>query len=494
MEDRFRLFYFKIILVLVDLALVNAGYLLTFLLRFGLPVPKENFQSYLASWPWLTLTALALLYFYRLYSGYRWRWAEIFAGILCVVFFQALAAIAVAFYLRGFAFPRTVLMLAPLTHLVLLSAWRRAAWNIERKLQGVQIVVVAGRRDEASVLAEKLENASVGMFKVEGLVVDCLDGAGPGPGLDLYPNGHWRHYLSAGEVAAGRDEGFPDGTEKETSPDRAFPVLGELSSFCECLDTVHPNRVFICAGLLPEDKAEVLYACAGRNVQAFLVPDFYEILVAQSRLEQVDDIPVFAVGRLAIPEEARPFKRVIDLAFSLAGLAPALPLMLLIALAVRLDSPGPVFYRQGRLTEQGKTFYLYKFRTMVDGAEAATGPVLAGDDDARVTRVGRFLRAARLDELPQLINVLRGEMSLVGPRPERPFFVDQLVKEVPEYVYRMNVKSGLTGLAQVAGRYSTSPENKLMYDLLYTRSYSPARDIAILFQTVKVILMKDRAS
>jgi len=467
---------YKAGLVLIDLIIINGGYLLAYLIRYGYPLPSinsANFEAYLSSWPWLTLSALGLLYFYRFYAGYRWRWAEIFAGILCVVFFQALAAIAIAFYMRGFAFPRTVLLLAPFVHLVLLSAWRRLAWHIERGLQGTRRALVVGCQAEAAALAEKLKAVSFGMIRVDGLVVDRLEGEDNG---DLV-----RIRILEESTGAG-----PAGD--------THPVLGDISVFCECLDADQPDAVFVCAGLSMQDKAEVLYTCAARDVGAYLVPGFYEILVAQSRLDQVDDIPVFSVGRLSIPEEARLLKRVLDIAFSLFALVLAAPLMALVAAAVRLDSPGPVLYRQRRLSEHGKPFYLYKFRTMVDGAEASTGPVLAGADDPRVTRVGRVLRATRLDELPQLINVLRGEMSLVGPRPERPFFVNQLMSEVPEYVYRMNVKSGITGLAQVAGRYSTSPECKLMYDLLYTRSYSPARDIAILFQTVKVILMKDRAS
>jgi exopolysaccharide biosynthesis polyprenyl glycosylphosphotransferase len=471
-HNRGKLFLFKIVLVLADLALFNAGYILVFYLRYGWPVPIYNFAPYLATWPWLSATALALMYFYRLYSGYRWRWAETFAGILCAVFFQALAAVAIAFYLRGFSFPRMVLLMVPFAHLVLLAAWRRLAWNIERGLQGTREVLVAGSPAEAEALADKLEAVSFGMIRVAGLVAGEASGGEPG-NISLV-----RESNDTGQVLY--------------APAHR-PVLGKISAFCECLDAVHPDWVFICAGLSAQDKAEVLYACAARDVRAYLVPDFYEILVAQSRLEQVDDIPVFAVGRLSIPEESRLVKRAFDVVFSAAGLLLAAPLMLVVALVVRLDSPGPVFYRQWRLTEHGTPFYLYKFRTMVDGAEAGTGPVLAGVDDPRVTRAGRFLRAARLDELPQMYNVLRGDMSLVGPRPERPYFVNQLMSEVPEYVYRMNVKSGITGLAQVAGRYSTSPECKLMYDLLYTRTYSPARDFAILLQTLKVMLMKDRA-
>ncbi|MDF9406756.1 sugar transferase [Pelotomaculum isophthalicicum JI] len=178
------------------------------------------------------------------------------------------------------------------------------------------------------------------------------------------------------------------------------------------------------------------------------MPDLYEIMLAQARLDQVDDVPVFTVGRLKIPEESMILKRLIDICLSLVALVVTAPLCILVGIAVKLDSPGPVLYRQKRLTMQEKPFYLYKFRTMVVDAEQESGPVLASQDDPRVTRVGRLLRAARIDEIPQLLNVLKGDMSIVGPRPERPFFVNELVKQ----------------------------------------------DLAILLQTVKVMLMKDRAS
>jgi|GEM_PF-198569 len=542
-------FIFRAVLVPMDLALVNLGYLLAFWLKFGWKIPEDNFAAYLSTCPWLTLAAMALLYFYRLYSSYRWRWTEVFASLVCVVFFQGLAAMAVTFFLRGFSFPRTVLLLAPLIQLALLSLWRRAAWHVERRLENPRRVVVVGQPSDALALADKLEAAPGGILKVAGLVVENgeeTDDLVPGylplprflpPGSDLPPvagSGTALAEAAAGadlavKVAGSRDAGLPGrAVRAESGVGRAedssgagfpwpasamadarrlsedyhrlcnilgrWPVLGGVAEFCECLDAVRPDQVFVCSALSPEAKAEVVYACVARDRNVFLVPGLYEIMLAQARLDQVDDVPVFTVGRLAIPEEAKFVKRATDILISLATLVAAAPLFALVATAVRLDSPGPVFYRQKRLTLQGKPFYLYKFRTMVADAERESGPVLASENDPRVTRVGRFLRATRIDELPQLLNVLKGNMSIVGPRPERPSFVDELMKETPEYVYRMNIKSGITGLAQIAGRYSTSPENKLKYDLLYTKSYSPARDLAILLQTVKVILMKDRAS
>jgi Sugar transferases involved in lipopolysaccharide synthesis len=165
----------------------------------------------------------------------------------------------------------------------------------------------------------------------------------------------------------------------------------------------------------------------------------------------------------------------------------------LIALAIKLDSPGPVLYSQERTGLNGNLFTLYKFRTMVCDAEKLTGPVLATEEDPRITRVGRILRKIRLDEIPQFWNVLKGDMSMVGPRPERPYFVNEFKADLPQFDYRHQVKGGITGLAQVEGRYSTEPTNKLSYDLMYARNASPGLDFVILLRTAKVLFLKGKA-
>lgn len=466
-----NIFLFKILLIGVDIFLVHLGYLVAFLMKFGWNIPDVNITPYLNTWPWLTLSALSLFYVYKLYGGYRWRWGEVFASLTCVVFFQALVAIAISFLFRGFSFPRTVLLTAPFIQLVLLALWRRAAWYLERRLQRFVRVIVVGHPLEAVALAEKLDVSTGGIIRVVGLVFDSVHKTDPSE-LDKKENGHESHC----KISIN------------------WPVLGEVSGFNYFLDTINPEQIFVCSALSQEQKAQVVYACVDRDKKVLLVPDLYEIMLSQARLEQVDDVPVFAVGCLTIPEESLIIKRFTDIALSLIALVITAPLNILAAIAIKLDSSGPVFYLQKRLTLQGKPFNLYKFRTMVVNAEQESGPVLATENDPRVTRVGCFLRSTRIDEIPQLLNVLKGDMSIVGPRPERPFFVNELIKETPAYAYRMNVKSGITGLAQIAGRYSTSSENKLKYDLLYTKSYSLAKDLAILLQTVKVILMKDKAS
>lgn len=184
-------------------------------------------------------------------------------------------------------------------------------------------------------------------------------------------------------------------------------------------------------------------------------------------------------------------KRLLDIFGSLVLLAFAVPVMLVISLAVRLSSPGPAIYCQKRLTDGRRTFTIFKFRTMGSNAESGSGAVWAESEDPRVTRIGRMLRVTRLDELPQLFNVLIGDMSLVGPRPERPELARKLAKELPGFNRRMEVKAGLTGLAQIGSGYAASVDSyktKLAWDLLYIQNRSLLLDLKILFQTVRVVL------
>jgi sugar transferase (PEP-CTERM system associated) len=208
----------------------------------------------------------------------------------------------------------------------------------------------------------------------------------------------------------------------------------------------------------------------------------------------IDDLKpswmIFSDG-FVVSRWTRMLKRVMDVALSSIGLVLASPFMLLTAIAIALDSDGPVLYSQDRVGEGGRQFTVYKFRSMRVDAEQGGTPQWARDGDDRVTRVGRFIRTTRLDELPQLWNVLRGNMSFVGPRPERPFFVEQLAMEIPYYMQRLAVKPGVTGWAQVKYQYGSSVEDameKLRYDLYYIKHLSIALDLSIVFDTVKVIL------
>lgn len=240
-----------------------------------------------------------------------------------------------------------------------------------------------------------------------------------------------------------------------------------------------------------KELAEVLRLCDGKAVSLKLVPDFYSIIGGMARTEHVYGLPLIEVLPVPMPAWEQSTKRMIDFSVAFVLLVLGLPLWLVIGLLVRLTSPGPAIYRQQRVGKDGRAFTMNKFRTMRQDAEAHTGPVWATEDDPRYTRLGRWLRKTRLDEIPQLWNVLKGEMSLVGPRPERPFFVEKLTKEIPLYSRRHRVKPGITGWAQVMWRYDTSLEDvkqKVKYDLFYIENMSLRMDFKILFRTIRTAL------
>lgn len=180
-------------------------------------------------------------------------------------------------------------------------------------------------------------------------------------------------------------------------------------------------------------------------------------------------------------------KRIFDIIISIIAIVITSPVMLFIAIAIKIDSKGKIIFKQKRITKSGKEFTIYKFRTMVEAAEKNTGPVLAKKDDNRITRVGKVIRKTRLDELPQFLKVLKGDMSIVGPRPERKEIIDEIIKEVPKYKEREQVKAGITCIAHIKGDYYTKPELRLEYDREYMKDWSIIKDIKIIFNTIKKI-------
>jgi len=225
---------------------------------------------------------------------------------------------------------------------------------------------------------------------------------------------------------------------------------------------------------------------SGKDV--YLVPGLAEISLRCAGIRQLDDLPLLRVRPLGLSAPQLLVKRAFDLVVATALLVPALLVMGIVATLVKATSIGPVLIRQERVGRGGRPFTMLKFRTMVHHAEDDMGPVFCQAHDPRVTPLGHHLRALRLDEFPQLLNVLRGDMSLVGPRPERPPFVERFEKALPDYHLRHLAPSGVTGLGQIAGRYGTRPEDKLLYDLLYIRHYSLVLDIHIILQTLKLVI------
>ncbi|QMS84516.1 sugar transferase [Candidatus Xianfuyuplasma coldseepsis] len=256
------------------------------------------------------------------------------------------------------------------------------------------------------------------------------------------------------------------------------------------------NRVeyiYLTANLYEEKKNTIIAHCIEHNKTFFLIPKIYELAIKNASIENIGDVLVYQVQGLELTLEQRFLKRTFDLIVGLVGLILTSPIMLLTAIVVKLYDRGPVFFKQERLTYKNRTFTLIKFRTMIPDAEKHTGPVLASDKDPRITKLGSFMRKTRVDELPQFFNIIKGDMSIVGPRPEREFFVEQFKKENPSYKYRLNVRAGVTGLAQALGKYNTTYDDKLRYDLFYIRNYSFFQDLYILLHTIRAIFQNDSA-
>ena len=270
----------------------------------------------------------------------------------------------------------------------------------------------------------------------------------------------------------------------------ATDLVDDLS---RSVKTLRATRIVVAMGdrrgKLPVDTLLAL-KCRGLQVQDGV--EVYEAITGKVPIESVrSGWLLFSPGCYA-SRFYLAYKRAASVLVSILGLTLSLPLLPFIVLVIKLTSPGPVFYRQRRVGRDGVVYYCYKFRTMRADAEADTGPTWAGDDDPRITSVGRFLRQSRMDEIPQLWNVLRGDMSLVGPRPERPEFVDTLNKEIPYYHLRHAVRPGITGWAQIRYKYGSSIEDskeKLRYDLFYIKNMSAGLDALIFLQTIKIILL-----
>ncbi len=239
------------------------------------------------------------------------------------------------------------------------------------------------------------------------------------------------------------------------------------------------------------ERNDLLKYCYGHGIRAYVVPKLSDILLMGTSRIHVFDTPFLLSKGYALSEDERFVKRMVDLILALILTVLTSPFMLLVALAIKIEDGGPVLYKQTRCTENKREFSIYKFRSMIVDAEKGGKAQLATKNDTRITRVGKVIRATRLDELPQLFNILKGDMSFVGPRPERPEIMAEYEENMPEFAFRCRVKAGLTGLAQVYGKYNTTPYDKLKLDLFYIENYSIWRDLRLIMMTVKIMLMPD---
>jgi len=272
-------------------------------------------------------------------------------------------------------------------------------------------------------------------------------------------------------------------------------VIGGSISIDEGIDKIMEKaKEFegIVVGDVPShDRNLILKKCYDSSIRVYMIPKISDILVRSSTNLNLFDTPILLSKNEGLQIDQMAVKRFIDIVVSLIGIILTSPLFVMFGAAIHLADRGPVFYTQTRLTIDGKLFKIYKFRTMRVDAEKDGVARLAGEVDDRITDVGKILRATRLDELPQLFNIIKGEMSLVGPRPERPEIAAEYMEDLPEFAMRLKMKAGLTGYAQVHGKYNTTPYDKLKLDLHYIRNYSLWMDLILIVLTPKVLFMKE---
>lgn len=251
-----------------------------------------------------------------------------------------------------------------------------------------------------------------------------------------------------------------------------------------------PEAVMLC-GLHSSQRNTILKFCIEEDIMVYLRPNIGDYIVNSAKNIQAANLPVMLCYRSAPTIFYIATKRILDIILSLVGLIVTSPIMLITALSIYLYDRGPVLYKQVRLTKDKKPFYIYKFRSMKVNAEKDGIARLAGQNDDRITPVGKIIRACRIDELPQILCILKGDMSIVGPRPERPEIAKQYEEKMPEFALRLQVKAGLTGYAQVYGKYNTDPYDKLQMDLMYISQQGMVTDIKIILATIKVLFVPE---
>ncbi|MGA9347511.1 MAG: undecaprenyl-phosphate glucose phosphotransferase [Anaerolineae bacterium] len=460
MKGKARL-VFGISLVVLDVSATALAFYLAYRLRQWIrwptpPLDMGPFHSYVGMMVVQVLAMVTVFFFYRLYHRPRAISSidELYSlfGAVSVGTILAIALTSLMFKnsVLELDYSRGMILYAWLLTIVLAGIGRFAHSRVQRALQarglGGARVLIVGTGEVGQMILQKIRHLPGLGYEVMGFVDDRSD--------------------------------------LETT--MGVPVLGRISDLPALIDEHSIDEVIIA---LPEDSHEeiltIISLCERGKVNIKVYPDVFQIMAAQVTIGDLGGLPLLTVRDIALRGWRLTLKRAVDLIGSAIGLVVISPLMLLVAALIELDSPGPVFYAQVRMGLDAKPFWVIKFRSMRADAEAETGPVWATKDDPRRTRLGAFIRRFSIDEWPQFINVLLGEMSLVGPRPERPVFVEQFKRSIPRYMDRHREKAGLTGWAQVNGlRGDTSIAERTKYDLWYIENWSLLLDFKIILKTI----------
>lgn len=447
-----------------DMALAVAIYYLAFWLRINVALPYtekllpiDNYDRLPHIWWMVAVIQYAMLYFSGAYDTESPVTSTAARPIATAVTLTTLLMIAIYFF-ANIKFPRTVFLIFFAFDLLALVVWQWVTFRLSIPPKRQRAILVGVNETSAALLREIQRRPFLGL-DIVGLVheedLPVLAGAGPAP----------------------------------TALPEEFTVLGTRHDLPRIIAEHRIDHVILTPMPSWQDKLiDDLGEMQGRRARVTLVPSPFEIIIGKPQQRRVHDIPLIDFLREPMDPSSRFLKRGMDLIGACLLFAMTAPVLLITAAVIKAVSPGPIFYRQVRVGRGGRLFSILKFRTMVLNAEQITGAVLAQKNDPRIYPFGNFMRKSRIDELPQLLNIFSGDMSFVGPRPERPEFVSQFRKEIPGYAERLRVKPGVTGLAQVNGFYETTPENKLKFDLSYIYNYSVFLDLRILLATIKVVL------
>jgi exopolysaccharide biosynthesis polyprenyl glycosylphosphotransferase len=433
--------FFNLLQLFFDVIAVYFSYSAVIYLKsfFGNPYDKANILSIKTFIPYVIIAYLILFFIYRLYEVGGVDFYETFLGILFSSLIIFILGFALSFFLRAFAVPRTVIIYSFILQLVFLSLSHWVVNKVFIKLTPpLNALLISKDENESLAVSEYLKVLWSGKTDVKIILTDT--------------------------------DNLLQSIEDVIDKFDIFVIDDSFSTY---------------------EKEEFLkfFAYKNKNKPVYIVPGVYELLVLNPETHFINDLTLLEINLVNISGFERLAKRLIDIFVSLVALIVFSPVMLVVSIAILLEDGRPIFYLQKRLGVNGKTFKTIKFRTMIKDAEKFTGAVLSTENDRRITKVGRFLRKTGLDEVPQFINVLIGDMSVVGPRPERPEFMEKIRSETPNFDLRLKVKPGITGFAQLYGKYDTPFEAKLKMDLLYAKQRHPIlTDIYIMFNTVKLFL------
>jgi len=449
-------FLIKVLRIIGDIVFVNLSFLLSFYLRFQ-HFPGQNLSEYFRLIPFISILTIIILHLYDLYSNQlKKNMLDIFYSFIPASFIVVILSVSLSYFFQTYAVPRSVFIITVLVMIPLMILWRYISILLEKKISKPQTIVIIGEGKEVVTMLENIKTGTNGGYNLVGTII--------------------RKKLDTEKL-------------KEFN----FNIKTGFTNLISEIKKLSPDMVFVSGKINEKYKKEIFHESIIENWKISLLPGIYEIILAGSEMEQIGELPIYEIRKLN--ENGYCYiKRLFDIITASIGLIISLPLTIPAALVIKLESRGPIIFTQDRIGKNGNVFSLYKFRTMIKNAEKRTGPMLSDKNDSRVTKAGKILRKTRIDEIPQLYNVLKGDMSLIGPRPERPHFVDKYEEEIDNYKYRHQIMCGITGLAQVYGYYSSDPEEKLRLDLLYTNKHNLFLDLKILLHTIKVVFMEHKSS